>query len=133
MLRVFYAIAGVVFGVTLLGGAVQAQQPPFATTKVEGTDNIYDQFRYGNSQAMFVVTSSGVIATDPIGYGRPQAVTTYVEEIKKVTDQPIRYVIYSHHHFDHIAGGKPFKDAGATFIAHKQARRVSSVSRIRTR
>ena len=121
MLRVFYAIAGVVLAVALLGGAVQAQQPPFATTKVEGTDNVY-VFRYGNSQAMFVVTSAGVIATDPIGYGRPQAVTTYVEEIKKVTNQPIRYVIYSHHHFDHIAGGKPFKDAGATFIAHKQAK-----------
>jgi glyoxylase-like metal-dependent hydrolase (beta-lactamase superfamily II) len=63
-----------------------------------------------------------VIATDPIGYGRPQAVTTYVEEIKKVTEQPIRYVIYSHHHFDHIAGGKPFKDAGAKFVAHKRAK-----------
>jgi glyoxylase-like metal-dependent hydrolase (beta-lactamase superfamily II) len=49
-------------------------------------------------------------------------VTTYVEEIKKVTTQPIRYVIYSHNHFDHIAGGKPFKDAGATFIAHKKAK-----------
>jgi glyoxylase-like metal-dependent hydrolase (beta-lactamase superfamily II) len=98
-----------------------AKPPPFATTKVEGTDNVY-VFRYGNSQAMFVVTSAGVIATDPIGYGRPQAVTTYVEEIKKVTNQPIRYVIYSHHHFDHIAGGKPFKDAGATFIAHKKAK-----------
>ena len=121
MLRVFNSFAGAVLAVTLLGGAVQAQQPPFATTKVEGTDNVYI-FRYGNSQAMFVVTSAGVIATDPIGYGRPQAVTTYIDEIKKVTNQPIRYVIYSHHHFDHIAGGKPFKDAGATFIAHKQAK-----------
>jgi glyoxylase-like metal-dependent hydrolase (beta-lactamase superfamily II) len=71
---------------------------------------------------MFVVTSDGVIATDPIGYGRPQAVTTYVDEIRKVTNQPIKYVVYSHHHFDHIAGGKPFKDAGATFIAHKRAK-----------
>ncbi len=71
---------------------------------------------------MFVVTSAGVIATDPIGYGRPQAVVTYVDEIKKVSSQPIKYVIYSHHHFDHIAGGKPFKDAGATFVAHKRAR-----------
>ena len=108
---------------TVLGAHVQAQDkpPPFATTKVEGTDNVY-VFRYGNSQAMFVVTPAGVIATDPIGYGRPQAVTTYVEEIKKVTDQPIRYVIYSHHHFDHIAGGKPFKDAGAKFVAHKRAK-----------
>ena len=30
--------------------------------------------------------------------------------------------VYSHHHYDHIAGGKPFKDLGATFIAHKRAR-----------
>jgi glyoxylase-like metal-dependent hydrolase (beta-lactamase superfamily II) len=79
-------------------------------------------FRYGNHQAMFVVTSAGVIATDPIGYGRPQAVTTYIGEIKKVTDQPIKYLIYSHHHYDHIAGGQPFKDAGATIVAHKRAK-----------
>jgi glyoxylase-like metal-dependent hydrolase (beta-lactamase superfamily II) len=108
---------------TVLGGPVQAQEKPpqFTTTKVEGTDNVY-VFRYGNSQAMFVVTSAGVIATDPIGYGRPQAVTTYVEEIKNVTNQPVKYVVYSHHHFDHIAGGKPFKDAGAKFVAHKRAK-----------
>ena len=63
-----------------------------------------------------------MIATDPIGYGRPQAVAIYVDEIRKVTNQPIKYVVYSHHHFDHIAGGKPFKDAGATFVAHKRAK-----------
>jgi len=49
-------------------------------------------------------------------------VVTYVDEIRKVASkQPIKYVIYSHHHFDHIAGGKPFKDAGATFVAHRRA------------
>jgi glyoxylase-like metal-dependent hydrolase (beta-lactamase superfamily II) len=95
--------------------------PPFATAKVEGTDNVY-VFRYGNHQAMFVVTPEGVIATDPIAYGRPQAAATYVDEIRKVTPQPIRYLVYSHHHFDHIAGGKPFKDAGATVVAHKRAK-----------
>ena len=40
----------------------------------------------------------------------------------EVTNQPVKYVIYSHHHFDHIAGGKAFKDAGATFIAHRRAK-----------
>src|SRR5207249_8970483 len=68
------------------------------------------------------VTRDGVIATDPIGYGRPQAVTTYVDEIKKVTDKPIKYLIYSHHHYDHISGGQPFKDAGAKIVAHKKAK-----------
>jgi glyoxylase-like metal-dependent hydrolase (beta-lactamase superfamily II) len=94
--------------------------PTFATTKVEGTDNVYI-FRYQGHQSMFVVTKAGVIATDPIGLRRPQAVTTYIDEIKKVTTQPIKYVIYSHSHYDHIAGGKPFKDLGAKFIAHKNA------------
>ena len=101
--------------------AAKPARPPFATTKVDGTDNVYI-FRYGNHQSMFVVTSAGVIATDPISYGRPQAAETYVAEIKKVTDKPIKYLIYSHHHYDHIAGGKPFKDAGAKIIAHKRVK-----------
>lgn len=99
-----------------------AQTPPtFATTKVEGTDNVYI-FRYQNHQAMFVVTKAGVIATDPISYGRPQAAKTYVEEIRKITKAPIKYLIYSHHHYDHIAGGKPFKEAGARIVAHRRAK-----------
>jgi glyoxylase-like metal-dependent hydrolase (beta-lactamase superfamily II) len=125
MARILSIIACGTLALMILGGEIQAQEqpkpPPFATTKVEGTDNVY-VFRYGNRQAMFIVTSAGVIATDPIGYGQPQTVPTYLDAIKKVTNQPIRYVIYSHHHFDHIAGGKPFKDAGATFIAHKKAK-----------
>jgi glyoxylase-like metal-dependent hydrolase (beta-lactamase superfamily II) len=106
-------------------GASLAQQPPprpqIETTKVEGTDNVYI-FRNGNHQAMFVVTKAGVIATDPVAYGRPNGGQDYVSEIKKVTSQPIKYLIYSHHHFDHIAGGKALKDAGARVIAHQRAK-----------
>jgi glyoxylase-like metal-dependent hydrolase (beta-lactamase superfamily II) len=107
-----------------LTGTAQAQQPArpaIATTKVEGTDNVYI-FRNVNHQAMFVVTSEGVIATDPVAYGRPTGGQAYLDEIRKVTSTPVKYVIYSHHHYDHIAGGKAFKDAGATFIAHRKAR-----------
>ena len=102
------AVASIAAGPSL----AQTPPPPFATTKVEGTDNVYI-FRNGNHQAMFVVTKAGVIATDPVGYGRPTGGQTYVEEIKKITKPPIKYLIYSHHHYDHIAGGKAFKDAGA--------------------
>jgi len=101
--------------------AQQPQRPQIETTKVEGTDNVYI-FRNGNHQAMFVVTRDGVIATDPVAYGRPNGGQQYVDEIKKVTDKPIKYLIYSHHHYDHIAGGKAFKDAGATIIAHRRAK-----------
>ena len=100
--------------------AAQGARPQIETTKVEGTDNVYI-FRNGNHQSMFVVTSAGVIATDPVGYGRPNGGQQYLEEIRKVSSQPIKYVIYSHHHFDHIAGGKAFKDVGARFVAHRNA------------
>jgi len=110
--------------VSTIAGTAMAQTPaapPFATTKVEGTDNVYI-FRYQNHQAIFIVTPAGVIATDPISYGRPQAAVTYVDEIRKITKAPIKYLVYSHHHYDHIAGGKPFKDAGATVVAHRRAK-----------
>ena len=97
-------------------------QPPFATTKVEGTENVYI-FRNGGHQSMFIVTPAGVIATDPIGYGRPTGGDTYVAEIRKITDKPIKYLIYSHHHYDHIAGGAAFKKAGARIIAHRNVTR----------
>ncbi|MEA2937323.1 MAG: hypothetical protein QOC56_827, partial [Alphaproteobacteria bacterium] len=106
--------------------AAQPQRPAIETTKVEGTNNVYI-FRNGNHQAMFVVTRDGVIATDPVAYGRPDGGAQYVAEIKKVTDKPIKFLVYSHHHFDHIAGGKAFKEAGATIVAHKRAKERLSV------
>lgn len=118
-------LAAALAGALLLAGAAWAQQAPqrpaIQTTKVEGTEGVY-VFRNGNHQAMFVVTPEGVIATDPIAYGRPTGGQAYVDEIRKVTDKPIRYLVYSHHHYDHIAGGKAFKDAGATVLAHWRAR-----------
>src|SRR4051812_28032964 len=125
------AAASILAIITIAPAAAQVQQPqqtspqrqarpPFETTKVEGTENVYI-FRNGGAQSMFIVTNDGVIATDPISYGKPTGGQTYLDEIKKVTNQPIKYLIYSHHHFDHIAGGKPFKEAGATITAHRRA------------
>src|SRR5919205_401788 len=113
------AVLAAAFCAALAFPALAQQAPQFETKKV--ADNVY-VFRYVGHQSMFVVTPQGVIATDPIAYLRPQAAKTYIEEIRKITSAPIKYVVYSHHHYDHIAGGKPFKEAGATFIAHKNAK-----------
>jgi glyoxylase-like metal-dependent hydrolase (beta-lactamase superfamily II) len=122
MKRVLYSSLGAALLTAALGLPAQAQQqrPQIETKKVDGTENVYI-FRNGNHQAMFIVTKDGVIATDPVAYGRPTGGQQYLDEIKKVTDKPVKFLIYSHHHFDHIAGGKAFKDAGARIIAHKNA------------
>ncbi len=121
MSRLTTALLAGVLAAAALPACAQAPTPPlFSTTKVEGTDGVYI-FRYQGHQAMFVVTPDGVIATDPVGERRPAA-AAYIAEIRKITQAPIKYVVYSHSHYDHIAGGKPFKDLGAVFVAHKNTK-----------
>ena len=98
----------------------QAPASPYSTTKV--ADNVY-QFRAGGYLSMFVVSPEGVIVADPIGFADPKAPAAYLAEIRKITQAPVKYVIYSHHHYDHASGGKVFKDQGAVFVAHHNAHR----------
>ena len=102
MSRVGLALLAVSAVALAVPAAAQAPaRPQIETKKVEGTEGVYI-FRNGGHQSMFIVTKDGVIATDPIAYGRPTGGQQYVDEIKKVTDKPIKYLIYSHHHYDHI-------------------------------
>ena len=73
--------------------------------------------------SVLMVTDEGVIATDPIN---AEAAAWLNEEIKRQFGQPIKYVIYSHDHFDHVAGGAAFEDA--TFIAHANAPKHIAIS-----
>ena len=81
------------------------------------TDDVY-LFRHQFHQSLFVTTPDGVIVTDPISGDAAGWLKT---EIGKLTDQPVRYVVYSHHHSDHITGGSVFAD-GAAFVSHAAAR-----------
>lgn len=89
--------------------------PQFDMTKV--SNSVYS-FRFFIHRNMIVVTSDGVIVTDPIS---PAAAKPMMEEIKKVTDKPVKLVIYSHDHWDHISGARIFKDQGAKIIQHELA------------
>ena len=110
-------LVGLFASIALTSLPLSAQQPPpYETRKL--IDGVYI-YRHMGHQAMFVVTPDGVLATDPIN---PTAAKVYLEEIRKVSQAPIRYVVYSHHHYDHISGGAPFKEAGATFVAHRRAK-----------
>ena len=80
------------------------------------TDDVYG-FRYSVYRDIFMVTDDGVIATDPINV---KAAKILREEIRKVTSKPVKFVAYSHSHWDHIGGGRIFKDEGATFVAQEQ-------------
>ena len=49
-----------------------------------------------------------------------------------VPDTPIRFVINTHHHFDHTGGNEAFGNAGALIIAHDNVRQRLSVDQLMT-
>ena len=68
------------------------------------------------SNAGFVVTPAGVVVIDALG--SPALARELLKTIASITPQPVRLVILTHYHADHVYGAQVFKDAGATIVAH---------------
>ena len=89
-----------------------AQQPTRSITNVTG-----DVYRAQNDthHTVFLVTPEGIILGDPIN---AEFATWLKEELARRFDVPVRYVLYSHHHYDHASGGEVFADT-ANFVGHQ--------------
>lgn len=68
------------------------------------------------SNAGFVVTDDGVVVFDTLG--SPALGEAMIKAIHAISDQPVKRVIVSHYHADHIYGLQAFKAAGAEIWAH---------------
>ena len=109
----FLTIFLVVVSVSL--ALAQGQAPVREITNIAG--DVYS-FRNNFHFSVFAVTSEGIIATDPLN---AEAAAWLKDEFKKRFNQPVRYLIYSHDHRDHIAGGEVFADT-AVIVAHENAK-----------
>lgn len=115
-------LTAVLVGLLALGSScvalAQAAQPP----KREIVQVSGDLYRFHNNfhVSVFLVTPAGVIATDPID---ADAAAWLENAIRERFGQEIRYVVYSHDHRDHIAGGEVWADT-ATVIAHERTRQA---------
>jgi glyoxylase-like metal-dependent hydrolase (beta-lactamase superfamily II) len=69
------------------------------------------------SNAGFVVTPEGVLVVDALG--APVLARELLAEIRRITPLPVRYVVLTHYHADHVYGLQEFKAIGATLIAHR--------------
>ena len=109
-------ILGTVLGALFIAAApVHAQDAKRAITKIAG-----DLYRFQNNfhYSVFLVTRDGIIATDPIN---ASAASWLKDELKARFGVPVKFLIYSHDHRDHIAGGEVFASQ-ATVVAHENAR-----------
>ncbi len=96
--------------------AVVAQSLPEHTAMI--ADGVYSYGPGNGYISMFVVTGEGVIAIESVSTGHAKG---FLQAISQVTDQPVKYLLHSHNHWDHASGGQVFRDAGATILAHAEA------------
>jgi glyoxylase-like metal-dependent hydrolase (beta-lactamase superfamily II) len=72
------------------------------------------------SNAGFVVTDDGVVVFDALG--TPSLGRALLRKIGEVTEKPVKYVVLSHYHADHIYGLQAFRDeTSATILAQEKA------------
>jgi len=67
------------------------------------------------SNAGFIVTDDGVVVFDSLG--TPSLANELIQKIKTITKQPIKKIVVSHFHADHIYGLQVFEELGAEIIA----------------
>ena len=70
----------------------------------------------GGANTLVRVTPEGLIVVDTKNPG-DENFNRVMEEIRSVSSQPVKFVINTHHHPDHVGNNQKFIDAGAQVVA----------------
>jgi glyoxylase-like metal-dependent hydrolase (beta-lactamase superfamily II) len=119
--KFWVAISAGCFAVAAFTPRAGAQQRSFyQQTDLKGqeigklTGDVY-YARMDDYVSAFMVTPEGIILVEPIG---TEMATWLKGELDKRFHVPVKYVIYSHSHWDHASGGAVYADT-ARFIGHE--------------
>src|SRR3990172_6293155 len=103
----------------------RGQSPSSSRSGVEITPRIHvieaPQAFYTGPQApnVFLVTDGGEGALIDSGFGDEQSLRARLDYLQKRPEVKVRYIILTHHHFDHTSGAHRLRQApGAQVVMH---------------
>ncbi len=70
------------------------------------TDNVYSAVGFGGANTVMIVGTDGIIIVDTME--SVDAAKGALAEFRKITDKPVKAIVYTHNHTDHIMGVKAF-------------------------
>jgi glyoxylase-like metal-dependent hydrolase (beta-lactamase superfamily II) len=113
------------FGITLVAGVARGQQTDFSkvtisTTKI--TDGLYMLQGAGGNIGVSVGEDGVIVIDDQFAPLTPKI----QEAISKITPKPIKFVLNTHWHSDHVGGNENLAAAGAVIVSHDNVRKRMS-------
>src|SRR5438128_175182 len=67
-----------------------------------------------NCNAAIILLGDSVLVVDT--HSKPSAARALIEQIKKLTDKPVRYVVNTHFHWDHYQGNQAYPSSWPTGV-----------------
>jgi glyoxylase-like metal-dependent hydrolase (beta-lactamase superfamily II) len=107
-----------------------AAQAPVAPTRTELSPGIFLFSRAGygdvglDGNSIVVTSRDGVLVFDT--NGTPSAAAAVLSEIRTLTDQPVRWIVNSHWHWDHWYGTETYQQAfpDVRVVSHEKNRQM---------
>ena len=89
---------------------LKAHPEYFEKEVVQLSDNVYQAFGYAASNVYMIVGNDGVIIVDTTE--TTTAAENILAEFRKITDLPVKTIILTHSHRDHVSGASVFAEGG---------------------
>ncbi len=83
---------------------------------VKVCENVYSAVGFAFATMIMVITPDGLVIIDTTE--SMSASKRVMDEFRKISDKPVRTIIYTHFHPDHWYGTKPLFTPGIHVIAH---------------
>ncbi|HEY0960904.1 MAG TPA: MBL fold metallo-hydrolase [Pseudomonadales bacterium] len=98
--------------------ASAADSPPIFRPNFQIVPIAGNLYRSGNGawHSIFLVTDDGILLADPLNPAHAEWLKNELDT--RFPGKPVKYVIYSHSHWDHVEGAAVFDDT-ATIVAHE--------------
>jgi cyclase len=111
-------------GLVSLAARSQSQTPPAAYRFQRIVPGVYSAIGTGTlnvgSNSAVIVNQDDVLIVD--SHISPESGRAMLQELKTITDKPVRFLINTHFHYDHTSGNQVFPP-GVEIIGHEFTRR----------
>ena len=112
------------------GGLSEDHRNEFKRDIVEVTEGIYSGIGFGLANSIMIETSDGLVIVDTLG--SEERATDMLGEFRKISSKPIKAIIFTHNHLDHIGGTTIFAQEGEPEI-YAQENILYNIDNISTR